>query len=120
MRKKNMSYKSDLIMWYFIYLLPLIIFAISCIRHDVSDVFTYYQTTFLTGMSSNVIYTAINQIFGSDPNAILPLFTGNWNFIIYYATYFIGALLIHLCVDFLAFIPRLAHKWLDCLTKTEE
>lgn len=120
MRKKSIAYFSDTFMWYLIYLFPLLIFLFALKGSDIETVATYFSTNLYPVFSNNVIFTSLNQIFGNDPTAILPLFTGKWIFMIYYGTYFISCMLLHLCIDFLAFIPRLSHHWLDKMTKSDD
>lgn len=65
----------------------------------------------LSVLESNQIYVVLSQIFAT--TGILPLFVASD--VILYMSYFISVFIIHLFVDFILFIPRLAHKWLTKL-----
>lgn len=110
MRKKSISHFFDIFMWYAIYMLPLIIFVICyCVGH-----FTTLADCFVLGgldiFADNFIFSALNDLFGVA--GVMPLFAGVD--ILHYATYFISIFLLHLAVDVLLFIPRFAHKCVDC------
>ena len=63
----------------------------------------------LTGLDTSLVYTSLANIFGS--SGVMPIFT-NPDILLFFS-YFIYVNIIHLFVDFLLFIPRLASKWLD-------
>lgn len=76
-------------------------------------------TAFMTGngfniLSSGLIYSCLDELFGSA--GILPLFSVGDNGVMLYMTYFVSCMLLHLAVDFLLFIPRIAHKFMDKFT----
>lgn len=66
-------------------------------------------------VSDNVVVDGLMDIFGE--NGVMPFFTTKTPFII--LVWFVGVYLLHLLVDFLLFIPRLAHKWLKKCTEGE-
>ncbi|MBQ4541306.1 MAG: hypothetical protein IJA23_00480, partial [Clostridia bacterium] len=63
-------------------------------------------------LTDNIVLTTLTSLFGF--GGVLPLFLTND--ILIYFTYFISVYIIHLCVDFVLFIPRLSHKWLKEFT----
>lgn len=67
-------------------------------------------------LTDNVVYTVLNSIFGA--NGVLPAFAGTA--VISYFTWFIFVYVLHVLVDILIFIPRLAHKWMNSFTRSEE
>lgn len=120
MRKRNASYLADLILWTIIYLLPLLFFAFQFFSYDLTAVNTFNFSNFIQDnfniLESNVIYTSLVDLFGSAGQ--LPLFdTSSANSILLYFTYFIICNIAHLAVDFLLFIPRLAHKFLGNISE---
>lgn len=119
MRKRNVSYFADLILWTIIYLLPILCFAFQFFSYDLTAISNFSFSTFIQDnfniLESNVIYTSLVDLFGSTGE--LPLFdTQSANSVLLYFTYFIICNIAHLAVDFLLFIPRLAHKFLGDIT----
>ena len=145
MRKKTIKFGLDNIFWYIIYLLPIIITVCVCLGAFQGD---WYQAWYdldadLTGQpfrgvlgqvledfqfifdadvdSVNPIFAVLCRVFtfrGEQGN-ILPVF-GDISPLLGYIAYFISVYLIHLMVDFVLFIPRLAHKWLNYFTQSED
>lgn len=112
MREKTQKNLFDNLMWYILYLMPLILWAL--ISYSSATYVTLSQSMTSLGLeilTTNQIYTSLMSIFSID--GILPLFTNPD--IILYMSYFISVFLIHLFVDFILFIPRIAHKWLNKL-----
>lgn len=112
MRERTQKNLFDNIFWYLIYLLPLIIWVVVSFRTgNIVSLSNALETMGLKVLENNQILTNLSEIFGS--NGILPLFVSID--ILLYISYFICVFLIHLFVDFLLFIPRIAHKWLNKL-----
>lgn len=111
MRKKTIINVADNFMWYLIYLLPLVALLILLAKNGATD-FSIADTFTSLGLDifvNNPVLTNLSSIFGE--NGILPFFVSND--ILIYMSYFICVFIIHLFVDFLLFIPRLAHKWMN-------
>ena len=115
MRKKTIENLSDNIMWYLIYLLPIIGFLFLILTSGGQSVVfaDVFNSLGLQIVTDNVIVDTLTQIFGV--GGVFPIFASQG--MIYYFTYFIATIIIHLAVDFLLFIPRLAHKWLGKVTE---
>lgn len=114
MRKRNIKYTTDTIFWYIIYLLPVLILLLSLLTTPLADVVTIVENSTFAELGNTFIFQTLDDIFGI--NGVLPLFTGTTNvFVLYYMTYFVSVMLLHLLVDFILFIPRLAHKFLGKL-----
>lgn len=112
MREKTQKNLFDNGMWYILYLLPLIIWAlVSYQSGTITSLSSAMSTMGLEIFANNQILTSLTDIFAT--TGILPLFSSPD--IILYMSYFISVFLIHLFVDFILFIPRLAHKWLNKL-----
>ncbi len=120
MRKRNFSYALDLIIWALITLLPLICYLASMSAYDLSTVstlptFADYMTSNFNVITDSVIYTGLVDLFGT--SGILPLLDSPAVFM--YFSWFIISEIIHLAVDFLVFIPRLAHKFMHKLCEDD-
>lgn len=112
MREKTQKNLFDNVMWYLIYLLPIVIWlAVSFRTGNLVNLSSAMSTMGLEIFSNNQIYSVLLSAFGS--LGVLPLFATTD--ILMYMAYFISVFLIHLGVDFILFIPRLAHKWLNKL-----
>jgi len=112
MREKTQKNLFDNVMWYILYLLPILIWGIVSYRSgEFTTLSTAMTNVGLEILGTNQVYTSLASIFAID--GILPLFTNPD--VILYMSYFISVFLIHLFVDFILFIPRIAHKWLNKL-----
>lgn len=112
MREKTQKNLFDNVMWYALYLLPLLVWVL--VSFQSGQITTLSSAMSIMGLeifADNQILTSLTQIFAT--TGILPLFVTSD--IILYMSYFISVFLIHLFVDFILFIPRLAHKWLNKL-----
>lgn len=137
MRKRTITCISKNIFWYLIYLLPLILSVIYTWQYVRSDVFVLNSAVYGEGFDfawaffqdNNVLFNVLYYWFGIDEVGIV--FESLWDFaynffgitnsaLVMYFTYFIYVFLLHLFVDFLLFIPRLAHKWMNSFTETED
>lgn len=124
MRKRSVNHIADTIFWYVVYMFPIILtivqtFSLPHIGNlDGFDGFFELLAVNLRtlGCNSNgIIVSTLSDIFGE--GGILPLF--NNGIIFGYAQWFVGTLIVHLAVDVLLFLPRIAHKWLDDFSKKE-
>lgn len=134
MRKKTVMHVADTIFWYALYFLPVIMGVISIIGFMSSEsFFTYwigdgdYSNLPVLAAFRNVIdgfgvmadgpvYMVLYDLFSTD--GLIPVFSDD--LIFKFFSYFINVYLIHLCVDFVLFIPRLAHKWMKKFTQGDE
>ncbi len=111
MRKRTISCLFDNIMWYLLYLLPLVVYLFVVIRTgNLLSLSSAMNTAGLGILESNVIFNSLNSLFGSA--GVMPLFVSTD--LLLYFSYFISVWLCHLAVDVLLFIVRLAHKFMDC------
>lgn len=112
MRKRTIKCLCDSIFWHLIYLLPLILIALVFVQSGTFvNLSSAFQTLGLNVITTNPIYTALVDLFGS--TGVIPLFEGTA--IIEFLSYFVSVYLLHMSIDFLLFIPRLAMGWLDNL-----
>lgn len=109
MRKRTISHLFDTIMWYIIYLLPLILTIISWRTSGNLSISSIMTTAGFEILSTNLIFTSLSALFGS--TGIFPIF--NSTDILMYMSYFVSIMIIHLAVDVLLFIVRLSHNWLE-------
>lgn len=111
MRKKTLKCLFDNVFWYLIYLLPLILLVVYWCKTGAISVVGAMNDAGLGIITTNPVYTSLNGIFGAD--GVVPFFASPD--IIAYGSYFVCVFIFHLAVDFLLFIPRLCHKWMNFL-----
>ena len=112
MRQRTIKNLFDNAFWYLLYLLPLILIAFSFYRTgNLVNLSTCFEQIGFNIITTNPIYTSLIDVFGV--SGVLPLFSQPVIFEI--LTYFISVFLLHMAVDFLLFIPRIAMHWLDKL-----
>lgn len=109
MRKRTIKCLFDNILWYLIYLLPLIFAIIHWNKIEAIDLTGVFVLGGFELFADNIVFTSLDSIFGS--SGIIPLFAGNG--LLMYFSYLIICWVIHLAVDCLLFIPKLAHNWMD-------
>lgn len=133
MRKKTIKNLCDNVMWSIIYLAPLILTALLALGAWNGDWFatwidfsgdfldlpwnsTLYGLLNAWGFTdSGIVYNALKSLFGQ--GGVLPLIVDRAMLI--YMSYFVTMVLVHLAVDFLLFIPRIAHKFMNAFTKED-
>jgi hypothetical protein len=112
------SRKLDKIFWLIISLLPVLSWFIYLYGYvhlvtnpstSVVYFFNWLQSNFLiANFDSNPFYSVLFQIFG--PSGVFPLLDAN---LLSLFVWFLTVEVIHVCFDVMAFIPRLAHKWIS-------
>lgn len=116
MRKRTIKFCADKLLWLIVFLLPLLLCLtanIGGIDMTIDAVFNQY---FNIG-EDNIIFDAINQMFGAD--GYLPIY-GTGSYLPYIITWFSCVIMIQLVYDFLMFVPKLAHKYMHTFTQDEE
>lgn len=116
MRKRTIKCLADTIFWYALYFLPILILILMSIHNPITSISSVISTLGLNVLQDNIIFTTLSDIFGS--GGVLPFFQST-DLIIFF-TYYICVYLLHLLVDFVIFIPRIAHKWLNHFTQGED
>lgn len=90
--------------------------GVEYVATELAEGMTYDFKDFVNKMgfefaTDNIIVNTLGDIFGK--GGVMPMFDNDTPFIIF--AWFIGVYLLHLLVDFILFIPRIAHKWMkDC------
>lgn len=112
------SHKVDKIFWLIISLLPVLSWLVYLFGYvyfsanpstSVVYFFNWLQSNFLiANFTSNPFYSVLSQIFG--PGGVFPLLDAN---VLSLFVWFLTVEVIHVCFDVMAFIPRLAHKWIS-------
>ena len=82
-----------------------LVFEASLLESSLNDVNNVFS-----GFSWNIIFNTFEEVFGTLGFGVNSFIC---RFVIIYFTWFIQASFIHLLVDFLVFIPRLLHKFLE-------
>lgn len=116
MRKKNLEFTLDNVMWFIIYTLPIILIIFSTRLESLSAIeqFIIDSDFANNAFASSYLYGILDSVVGDF--GIFPLLSGAWGqFLMSYLCYFISMIIVHLFVDFVVFIPRLSHKWLNKL-----
>lgn len=124
MRKRSVNHIADTVFWYVVYMFPIILTIVQTLAlanlsnlGDFDGMFELLAINLQSlGCNGNgIVVSTLNSIFGE--GGVLPLF--NHTLIFGYAQWFVGTLIVHLAVDVVLFIPRIAHKWLDDFAKKE-
>ena len=113
MRKRTINCLADTIFWYALYFLPILVLILMSLHNPTTSVADIINTLGLNILQDNIIFTSLSDLFGT--GGVMPLFD-NPDILIFF-TYFISVYILHLMVDFLLFIPRLAHKYLKIFTQ---
>lgn len=122
MRKRTIANLVDSAFWLLVSILPLALYLITCLSYKLQST-TDSLTAFLPFMKnlglmdSGIIYNSLVDLFGS--SGILPLFSADNNAILLFLSYFVSVQIVHLAVDFLLFIPRIGHKYMNTFTQNE-
>lgn len=112
--KKNPTNILDGIFWYLIYAMPFILYGLSFLSRTYTPVsLTAFFDFCGIDVSSSLVCSTLADIFGT--SGIFPLFDDPVVFQIF--AWFVNCMIIHLAVDFLLFIPRLCHKFIDILSE---
>lgn len=115
MRKRTLNHFFDTVFWYLIYSIPIIVYFyyLHYYSADIVSFPVFCNNVNLSILTDNIVYSSLYGIFGV--GGILPLFNSEMPFII--CSWFICVFLLHLAVDFLLFLARLCHKWLNAFEK---
>ena len=122
MRKRTIANLVDSFFWLLVAILPIVLYLITCFSYKLTNA-TDSVVAFLPFMKSlglvdsGLIYKSLSDLFGTA--GILPLFSAENNAILVFLSYFVSVEIVHLAVDFLLFIPRLGHKYMNTFTQNE-
>ena len=116
-KSSRFSKRLDSLFWWLLKLLPLVMFVCyiyGYYRSGNTDVatnefFSIIQNYCMMSFD-NVVFQTLFSVFG--PEGALPLFNSVRNPIAIYLSYIVIIDILHIMVDVLVFIPRLAHKWI--------
>lgn len=102
--------------WLLLALMPLIVYMVIARTSAGGTTLETFMTVISEKLNlittDNIIYTTLKDVFGAE--GVLPILNDG---LILYAAYFCIVELVHLMVDVLVFIPRIAHEWLDGFTR---
>lgn len=118
MRKKTVKCVADTIFWYLLYFLPVVCYVAYMIAEPSSGTTIVQFGDFMTRagfgiLADNVVFDTLDKLLGQ--GGVLPLFSNETP--MQFLAYFVSVYLAHLIIDFVLFIPRLCHKWLNEFTK---
>lgn len=109
MKKKKIDlvgHICDNVMWYAIYLLPLILMVLYWFKTGTTTLSNVIELAGLSFVTDNIVYTTLNSVFGV--GGVFAVFANN-DLLIYFS-YFICVAIIHLIIDILLYIVRLCHN----------
>lgn len=121
MRKRTVNHLADTLFWYLIYFLPVLAYLTYLIAEpsNGTTIISFnecFENIGLGFTTNNIIVNTLKDIFGT--NGVLPIFSTNTPFEIF--GWFICTYITHLAVDFILFIPRICHKYMERFTQKEE
>lgn len=124
MRKRTIKTVADTIFWYALYFLPVLAYLLFMIStkdgtNGWMDYIPFQQffVNFVDIEPFNPVGDALYYIFDAS-EGIIPVFNDLSVYFIF--SWFVYVYLIHLMVDFILFIPRLAHNWMNKFTRGDE
>lgn len=109
MKSKTLEKYLDRLFWFILLILPLLILLVTNRWTESSFISVLSQFNI---NNTNIIYSVLNDIFGS--NGILPFVnTVETSVVLLYLSYMVLIELVHIVVDVILFLPRIAVKLLD-------
>lgn len=128
MRTKKFYRKIDILFWFFIMFLPILIGIITMIGYSCN--YKYYTTETLNTTMIQTFFNGIESISNFIPTFIINTFdnlfttigitSNTTTTIAIMVSWFVWVVYLHLLVDILAFIPKFFHNWLRKVDKYEE
>lgn len=116
MRERTLKSLFDKIMWYGIYLFPLIAYGLlllSLSSNGSSDYLTFESFMTDLGFSVGPITATFVDLFSDGGLLVFADMYGMF----YYASYLVFVTILHVIFDVIVFIPRLFHNLLDTLER---
>lgn len=111
MKNSKIGFIFDKIIWTTIILLPIVLYIILLKNnpsgYNFEDIFTSSILNYF-GVRGNSFYSTIESIFSEIGVCAVTDLYG----ILYYITYIISVEIMHLMVNVMLYIPRIAMKWL--------
>lgn len=137
MRKRTVKNVAETILWYTLYLLPIIVYllSISLFRSDsfwqgAYDEFGFMDDTVLPCYTNSHLFADIMSSFVNPENpvvlSLVKVFCSKSALLfensssgsaLLYCSWLVYVTLLRLFVDFILFIPRLAQKWMNGFTQ---
>lgn len=111
MTKKNVLKIIDKLFWIALVLFPLVVYVVLCFNNNMTDtsLLDVFANLGLDFSFDSPIYTAMYQLFAVG-GGYLELVTSNT--LIVFATYYFTLEVLHLIIDILLILIRMAQKWL--------
>lgn len=122
MRKKTIILIADKLFWFIIMLMPVLFYIISPLAFSIgggsatADIVlpTFSGVLADFGINTdNIIYSSLSALFGE--TGVIHFFNAD-SVVLLYMSYIAFIEILHLFIDFIVFIPRLARKFLDRFT----
>lgn len=133
MRKKTVKTIFSNIFWYSVYLMPLLI-TVACLLNGADSYWTAdfgdYRVKAWTVLEYNVremiygteMYDIFYSTFSTDGGTFALFSSGpnDFSLPLGYMAYFVNCVIFHVFVDFILFIPRLCHKFMNKFTRSDD
>lgn len=117
--KNRFGYKLDKLFWFFIQMLPLLSWFVYCFSVTRSSENSFWafdrfliEVFGIGNFDGNVVYQGLSKIFQYSVSTVPELAFLSKSLTALFS-WFLMIEVLHLCFDILAFIPRLAHKWIS-------
>lgn len=111
-RDSRFCKRFDFVLWSFLTLLPVISWLFYLFQSgqglETVAFVDWITTYFAFSAAKNPIFSALDGIFNFS-TGLFPVLQPAW---ILFFTWFCTVEIVHICVDVLLFIIRLAHKWI--------
>lgn len=100
--KRRLSYKLDMLFWFLVSVLPILVYLLVNFHNPAAPDFFEYLSGFAPFSFLEEIFDSVTETaFGSS-------FRLNS-----YLAYCVAVEILHVLFDVVVFIPRLAHKWIS-------
>lgn len=103
--KDLVGHVCDNVMWYLIYLLPLICLLIIWCRGSYVPLSEMFSMLGLTIFNDNIVLTTLTDVLGV--GGVFPIFVDNS--LLIYMSYFILVFVVHIMVDIVLYLLRVIH-----------
>ena len=106
-KRDKIGHFFDNLMWYTIYLLPLIFMIIFlCVNGEIRGLSSIMILSGLSFVTDNIVFTSLSSLFGA--SGVFPIFTDTSMLV--YLSYFVCVTIVHLIIDVLLYVVRLCHN----------
>lgn len=125
MRKKTVKNMCSTIFWYLLYFLPIIFTIVQYFSFQswTGEELIDFKHDFLNLFADNLAYFGVDE-YSFIASVLIDCFpnflqSGASTYVVFsFMDYFVSVYILHIAVDFILFIPKLCHKWLNYFTQS--